>query len=141
EYHVYRASSSTGPFTRVTASLLTGTAFNETVPSGTYTYMVRAVALQTNPSGSYYNPSQGIFVTVNAGNAPPPITVTGSKVPNGIRLSWNTLAGTTYRVLSKMSLTDATWTDLSGTISASSATTSWANTATSGTPVRLYRIG
>jgi hypothetical protein len=27
--------------------------------------MVRAVALQTNPSGSYYNPSQGVFVSVS----------------------------------------------------------------------------
>jgi hypothetical protein len=27
--------------------------------------MVRAVALQNNPSGSYFNPSQGVFVTAN----------------------------------------------------------------------------
>jgi hypothetical protein len=65
-YHVYRSSSPRGPFTRISSSLVTGTTFEDTsAPEGDSTYMVRAVALQTNPSGSYYNPSQGVFVTVN----------------------------------------------------------------------------
>jgi len=139
-YHVYRASSPTGPFTRLTGSLLSATSFNETVPAGAYTYMVRAVALQTNPSGSYYNPSQGIFASVNVGNAPPPITVTASKVSNGIRLAWNTQAGATYRVLSKTSLTQPNWTDLSGTLTANGSTMAWTNGVSAGNPFALYRI-
>jgi hypothetical protein len=64
-YYVYRAATATGPFTRVTDSLVTGTTFTDSASPGG-TYMVRAVALQTNPSGSYFNPSQGVFAS--AGN-------------------------------------------------------------------------
>jgi hypothetical protein len=69
-YHVYRATSPAGPFTRVTSSLISDTSIHETLPQGTYTYMVRAVALQVNPSGSYYNPSQGMFTTVTVNDQP-----------------------------------------------------------------------
>jgi hypothetical protein len=75
---VYRAASSSGPFTRLTTSLISATAYQDAAPlSGTATYLVRAVALQVNPSGSYFNPSQGTFVNVNssgAGNLPPTIS-------------------------------------------------------------------
>ena len=65
-YHVYRATNSAGPYARLTPALLTTTAFNDTsVPAGIYTYMVRAVKLETTGSGTYYNPSQGIFQAVN----------------------------------------------------------------------------
>lgn len=71
-YHVYRSPNATGPFTRVTTSLVTGTSFSDpTVTSGTYTYLVRAVKLDTSASGTYYNASQGAFTTLGAG-APPP---------------------------------------------------------------------
>ena len=36
--------------------------------AGTYTYMVRAVKLETSASGSYFNASQGIFEDANAGS-------------------------------------------------------------------------
>ncbi|MBI3876204.1 MAG: glycoside hydrolase family 9 protein [Verrucomicrobia bacterium] len=63
-YHVYRAPSPLGPFTRLTSSLATGTSFSDSsAPAGTNTYMVRAVKLEIVPSGSYYNASQGIFWT------------------------------------------------------------------------------
>jgi hypothetical protein len=65
-YHVYRSASATGPFVRLTSSLLAGTAYTDTnALSGTYTYMVRAVKLETAGSGSYFNPSQGIFKTLS----------------------------------------------------------------------------
>jgi hypothetical protein len=70
-YHVYRAAGPAGPFTRATASLVAGTTYQDTgIPAGTYTYMVRAVKLETSASGSYFNPSQGIFA---AGTALPPV--------------------------------------------------------------------
>ncbi|HYC70071.1 MAG TPA: glycoside hydrolase family 9 protein [Opitutaceae bacterium] len=60
-YHVYRATSAGGPFARLTSSLLTTRAFTDlSAPSGA-TYMVRAVKLETSPSGTYYNASQGVF--------------------------------------------------------------------------------
>lgn len=62
-YHVYRATSASGPFTRVTASPVSGTSYNDASASaGTYTYMVRAVKLERSASGTYTNASQGIFV-------------------------------------------------------------------------------
>ncbi len=65
-YHVYRASSTAGAFTRVSSSLVSGTSFNDpSATSGTYTYMVRAVKLESTPSGTYYNPSQGVFTTAD----------------------------------------------------------------------------
>src|ERR1041384_4281171 len=69
-YHVYRGTSASGPFTRLTGSLLTATSYADAgAPSGA-TYMVRAVKLENTRSGSYYNASQGYFWS--AGGAPPP---------------------------------------------------------------------
>jgi hypothetical protein len=73
-YAVSRSTSANGPFTRLNSTLTTGTSYTDAnVPSGTYTYMVRAVKLETNPSGSYFNSSQGIFK---------PVIVTGGAVIN-----------------------------------------------------------
>ena len=77
-YHVYRAASPNGPFTRLTTSPVSATSYQDSsAPSGTSTYMVRAIALQQNFSGSYYNPSQGLFVNINTSgtpNTPPTIS-------------------------------------------------------------------
>lgn len=72
-YHIYRAASPTGPFARLTDSPITGTSFTDSGSTGG-TYMVRAVALQTNPSGSYFNPSQGVFANADGGGTEPPGT-------------------------------------------------------------------
>jgi hypothetical protein len=59
-YHVYRAASSQGPFTRLTTSLVTGTSFVDPAASpAAPVYLVRAVRLETTPSGSYWNASTG----------------------------------------------------------------------------------
>lgn len=63
-YHVYRAASPGGPFTRLTESPIVGTRFVDSGKAGeTNTYQVRAVIQQTSPSGSYVNASQGAFAT------------------------------------------------------------------------------
>ncbi|MEO7558213.1 MAG: Calx-beta domain-containing protein [Gammaproteobacteria bacterium] len=67
-YHVYRGTSANGPFTRLTGAPITGTSFVDSgLAAGRYTYMVRAVKLETSASGSYLNPSQGVFMTLDAG--------------------------------------------------------------------------
>lgn len=138
-YHVYRAISPAGPFTRLTSSLMTGTSFTDTSPpAGSPTYMVRAVALQINPSGSYYNPSEGVFAQPSAIVTAPPITVIAARSANGITLSWNSQAGVVYRVLSKTNASQNDWSDVSGGITAGSATTSWSDT--SALPARFYRV-
>lgn len=64
-YHVYRSASANGPFVRLTGSTpVTNRIFTNAPSEGNYTYMVRAIKLETSASGSYYNASQGIFVNV-----------------------------------------------------------------------------
>src|SRR3954471_3783936 len=63
-YHVYSAPNIAGPYTRLTSTPVTGNSYNH--PSGTAStvYMVRAIKLETG-SGTYYNPSQGVFASVS----------------------------------------------------------------------------
>jgi len=70
-YNVYRSANANGPFTRLNSSLLGATTFTDTAPLANGIYMVRAVKLESTPSGTYYNPSQGAFYTNNA-SAPAP---------------------------------------------------------------------
>jgi len=64
-YHVYRATSQLGPYTRINANLVVPTVFIDTAPpSGTVWYMVRAVKLDTTASGTFWNSSQGIYSSI-----------------------------------------------------------------------------
>jgi hypothetical protein len=139
-YHVYRASSPTGPFSRLTGSLVSLTSFTDaSVPTGTFTYMVRAVALQTTPSGSYYNPSQGIFATTDV-VAVPPILLRASLSNNSLLLSWNSQPGVIYRVQSSSEVNDTTWTELSGPLTATGPVIIWQDQAIDAAPRKFYRV-
>lgn len=87
-YHVYRSTSQYGGYTRVTTNPVVGTSYTDSAPysGGTYYYMVRAVKLETTPSGSYYNQSQGVFgqVTTPAINQAP--VITGLSTTEGVLL-------------------------------------------------------
>ncbi|MDB6123353.1 MAG: hypothetical protein JWQ71_2346 [Pedosphaera sp.] len=76
-YHVYRATNAFGPFVHLNNVLIGGSTFTDSnVVAGTYTYMVRAVKLESTPSGTYFNPSQGIFTTETiSSNSLPTLTV------------------------------------------------------------------
>lgn len=64
-YHVYRATNASGPFERITDGLVTEPRFIDPRRSSENpVYLVRAVALQVTPSGSFYNVSQGGFALV-----------------------------------------------------------------------------
>jgi len=139
-YHVYRSASPTGPFTRITATPQTGTELTDiSPPLGQVTYMVRGINLEQHFSGSYYNPSQGAFGSVVV-QPPTEITVATTRVPQGLQLSWNSLAGTTYRVLATTNLTGGAWTDLSGTLTANSDATSWIDASALNLQRRFYRV-
>ena len=98
-YHVYRASSANGPFTRVTTAPVTGASYTDASPAGATTYMLRAVKLENTTSGSYYNASQGIFATVDGAgsgsgggggtptNPPPSVTLSLSAPPANATVS------------------------------------------------------
>src|SRR5262249_27694974 len=129
-YHVYRAPYPTGPFSRLTSSLVSQTAFSDlNVSPGTYSYMVRAVTLQTTPSGTYFNSSQGILADATVPPLPPPMTLLANRAANSIQLTWNSQPGSSYHVQFKSSHAQDGWTDLSGTIIAAGSTTSWSDPA------------
>jgi hypothetical protein len=72
-YHVYRSATPYGPFQRLTGTQpLATTSFNDQPPAGAQTYMVRAIKLEQTPSGSYFNPSQGIFLATGTAQEPAP---------------------------------------------------------------------
>jgi Bacterial Ig domain len=73
-YHVYRAATTDGPFTRLTSLPITTTNYTDPLVSSNV-YMVRAVKLEVSASGSYYNPSQGIFQSLDPTIATPAITL------------------------------------------------------------------
>lgn len=85
-YAVYRADSPDGPFSRLNGELVTTTSFIDRTgtPGQPYTWQVKAVKLETSASGTYLNPSQGIFVedvVDNSGGSLPEISVEGNGQP------------------------------------------------------------
>jgi len=72
-YLVYRASSLQGDFSRLTPQPVPETSFTDNSPmDGDNYYQVRAVVLQTTPSGSYFNTSTGTIIDFHfeAGSVP-----------------------------------------------------------------------
>jgi hypothetical protein len=140
-YHIYSSASAAGPFTRLTAQPIQGLQFTDYNPisSAGLTYMVRSIALTANPSGSFYNASEGAIASVSfAGTVP--IVASASAGPGGITISWNSQSGRVYHVWAVDALDGRAWRDLSGGIDAYSATTAWIDTDISSTPARFYRI-
>lgn len=77
-YHIHRAASRLGPFTRLTAAPVQGLSFTDQAPpAGESTWMVRAVRLETTPTGSYWNASQGAFATARLPDEPAAHTAYG----------------------------------------------------------------
>jgi hypothetical protein len=140
-YHVYRAKTMQGPFVRLTPALLTDSSYADTgVPAGTYFYMVRAVALTTNPSGSYFNPSQGVFASVTVTGPPAAITLQVLPGASGLSLAWNSEPGITYRIEASDSPGQKAWIDLSGPVVATGTTASWVDPAFGSVAARFYRV-
>jgi hypothetical protein len=101
-YHVYRATSANGPYTRLTSSPVTGTSYTDLAAPGGATYMVRAIKLENTTSGSYYNASQGAFwsaATGSTGGATTGGTVTDTSssapTPSAPSTSGSTTTGST----------------------------------------------
>ncbi len=140
-YNIYISTDPAGPFTRVNSSPVTGSSYTdtETIP-GTYYYMVRGVRVDTNPSGSYYNASLGIFASatispVHSG----PITVGIALQSGGFTLSWNATPGANYRVLGSGGINPPAWQSLASLV-ASNSTASWNGPIGNGTPAYYFEI-
>lgn len=69
-YHVYRAANRLGPYQRLNAELLTGTAYTDDARSdGASWYQVRAVRWEQTPTTRYLNASIGTFNAIDADSA------------------------------------------------------------------------
>ncbi|MBK9507198.1 MAG: T9SS type A sorting domain-containing protein [Chitinophagales bacterium] len=64
-YYVYRSSTEFGKYERITTMLINEPYLDETPLPGYNFYMVKAVKLETTPSGSYYNTSIGITDSIS----------------------------------------------------------------------------
>jgi len=69
-YNIYMKNDTNTNYVKINPSLITGTSYTHTclLYKGIYKYMVRAYKLETTPSGSYYNMSEGIADTANNTN-------------------------------------------------------------------------
>lgn len=111
-YHVYRAATPAGPFTRLTPTPLPTPSYADTTATAglPYTYLVRTLKLETAPGGTYQNLSVGAMATLTANAAPTgaplnpsSLTVTTGGASNA-QLSWvdNATDETGYRVERKV---------------------------------------
>jgi hypothetical protein len=89
-YHVYRSTSGSGPFSRVTSSPVGGTTFTDTsAPAGQLTYQVKAVRREISGGGTYFNLSQAastsasVTTPATGGPSPSPSPTPGTGAPGG----------------------------------------------------------
>ena len=120
-YHVYRSPLTAGavtvPYTRVTTTPVTGTTFTDSDPTvahgtGQWSYMVKAVKLETTGSGTFYNASLGSIQSIDQTNSPTTLTITSpATLPD---CNWNTAYATTLTVSG--GTPNYAWSVVSGTI-------------------------
>jgi hypothetical protein len=107
-YHVYRAATVDGPFSRLTTNPVVTAAFVDASGSAgtTYTYMVRTLKLESVPGGTYENLSLGEMLSINvdADASGVPLNPTSLAVVHqsavSAQLSWldNASDETAYRI-------------------------------------------
>lgn len=104
-YHVYRGASAGGPFTRLTSAPITALNFTDSAGSTSAVYQVRAIKLETTPSGSYHNQSQGVFwpnsgATTGGGTSGPAPTsdTTSPAISFGAPANGATISGTAVTI-------------------------------------------
>jgi hypothetical protein len=142
-YYVYRSTDSHGPFLRLTPSLVSSNSYADlAAASGTYYYMVRAVALATNPSGSYLNASQGVFVQTDVSQpvGAVPTTLSVALESGLLKMHWLSQSAAVFRVEAKTPSLSATWVSISGSLTATSSEMTFVDTNTAQYPSRLYRV-
>lgn len=88
-YNIYMKNDTNTNYVKINSALIAGTTYTDNclLYKGIYKYMVRAYKLETTPSGSYYNMSEGIADTANSTN--------GTKAHASFSLS---VSGTTVNV-------------------------------------------
>lgn len=135
-YNVYRAASENGPYTRVNSAPIAAATFTDNVSSGNF-YMVRALKLETTPSGSYQNASQGVFAVAKTGTVgQTSLTLQVQKISSSqLRFSYASTVGKQYAIESSPDL--RSWSRVE-TVTALSTSSSF--TRSSSGPVAFYRV-
>ncbi len=135
-YHVYRAASADGSFTRLTGSPITATTYTDANAPAGATYMVRAVKLESTTSGSYYNASQGAFWSAATGSTGG-IATTSTSTPGSTTGTTTTSPSPTLVTTASTPSTSGTTTTTStpsptstGTVSTTSTTTTPSTSST-----------
>jgi hypothetical protein len=87
-YRVYRAATPAGPFQPIASATISGSSYTDRsgVPGQSYTYMLRAVTLESSASGTYWNAAHGVFTDgAVAGPVAREINVRGQavEIPSG----------------------------------------------------------
>ena len=74
-------------------------------------------------------------------NSPDPFRVTSFHAEDGFaEVTWNSVAGKSYRVEAASSLTSLDWTDVSGPILATESVTTWSDFVYFGTPGTFFHV-
>jgi hypothetical protein len=140
-YNVYRSTTDSGPFSRLNDANVPGTTFTDvTAPPGGYTYMVRAVQLQENYSGSYFNLSEGVFTRSSVSAPTNRVVLQISIVNDQVVLGWPGQAGVVYRVEAASTPTSPDWAQVSDPIIATGLTNYWSEPLTNSGGSRFYRV-
>ncbi|MCE3259102.1 MAG: hypothetical protein K0S12_743 [Bacteroidetes bacterium] len=99
-YNIYRKDQVNTDYVKVNSAMISGTTYTDVclLNAGIYKYMVRAVVLETSPSGTYYNMSEGIADTSMNSNPVPPVTASffGSTNSNTVTCVNSSTNATTY---------------------------------------------
>jgi hypothetical protein len=125
-----------------------GTAYSKlgtsaTIPAGAASTTVTIAPLS---SQSYVGAETAVltlsansaYTVGSANNAT--VTIAGNSVPNNIEIVWGSLVGKSYRVAYTTSSSETTWTNLSGVITATNATTSYIDTTAQNSSARYYLV-
>ena len=122
-----------------------------TIPAGASSYAMTIVAVanvtQANPptvsltllpDAAYTVGGPGNSTITLVSNAP---VVSLRKISgNNMQITWTTTPGKVYRVICKHDFTAPNWTEVSGNITATGATTSWTDTTSAASMQRYYSV-
>lgn len=88
-YNIYRRGPGSQNYVKLNSSLISGTTYTDLcIPAaGIYKYMVRAEKLETTPSGTFYNLSEGITDTAQNTNPAPLVISQFSATVNGMSVT------------------------------------------------------
>lgn len=98
-YNIYRKNPSTTNYVKINPVPISGTTYTDNclVNPGIYKYMVRTWKLETTPSGSYYNMSEGIADTANnTSNFLSIAAFTNAVIDNSVTVANTSTNATTY---------------------------------------------